>query len=136
MINREYKNYKYFRTYLGNSKTNELQLLINVQGDSDDNCNWIDYYRMLNHFINDDLHVCYSRKELLKKILTIMIILSIFMTHNQTIFIIIIGIIITLLILLLYIKHKLNNKLKNYNMCLMISSNELFKQSGINITNN
>lgn len=64
MIHREFDGLKFKRTYIGGSKQRENQMFIEVQGTKEDNseCNWIEYRRMLSHYLNDILNIVLSWK--------------------------------------------------------------------------
>ena len=65
MIQREYENLKFKRTYTGGSKMNEFKIFKQVQNSSGE-CDWIEYRRILFPYFEDVMHVAFSRAFLTK----------------------------------------------------------------------
>lgn len=135
MINRVYNGYKYRRTYIGGSRKSELASIISTQGYCDDNsdCNWIEYNQQLSHVIYDRLHVLFSWESLFVESFQILTLLYL-IPSNATIHSVISTVMILSLITSIILSHYLRIKLKIYNICLSISRDELFKQTGIKLS--
>ena len=62
MIDKNYEYLKLKRTYLGGSKEKELEIFDQVQNiDGNGTCDWIEYRRILFPYLEDELHVNFSR---------------------------------------------------------------------------
>jgi hypothetical protein len=132
MIDRAFKENKYYRTYIGGSKQKEMRIFTKVQGKADNNseCDWLEYRRILTQYFDDVLNVLFSWKILTENISIVILILGSLFINNTVIFFPIILISIIIRIISFKLGLKIEKILKNYNICLSITLNEIKKLIG------
>jgi hypothetical protein len=132
MINRTFNKKNYRRTYIGGSKQKEMRIFTKVQGKADDNseCDWLEYRRILMQYFDDVWNVLDSWKELTDYVSIAILILGILFINNSVIFFPIITISIIVRIISFRLGLKIQNILKNYNMCLSTTLGEIKKLTG------
>ena len=106
---------KYFRTYIGGSKRNELHLFNKIQDVDNDfvNCDYVEYRRMLKIYTDDILIIWESWIRLIKAMsfmLPLISILLIFITKLKTVHFIPIILSIGLYILNTYLTYRKTKK--------------------------
>jgi hypothetical protein len=126
---------KFFRTYIGGSKKTEFDTFQKVQGLSDNSdCDWLEYRRILNTYINDTLNVIFSWKYLFEKMSLILLIFS-FLLFNYPILSIIFLCISFVSRLTYYILKSIETKnVKDFNMCITITTSKIYKETGFILT--
>jgi hypothetical protein len=136
MINRTFEGKKYWRTYIGGSKEQELAIFLKVQGTKEDNseCDWFEYRRILSEYINDNLHVLVSWKILTQKIGIILLISSILFLKLSIIFFTLIGLSMVFMAIHVILKLRQDKKLSNYDVCLSITLDEIRKTTGLELS--
>ena len=137
MINKTFINNKYCRTYIGGSKLKELEIFLKVQNikNKSNNCNWLEYRKILTAYIEDKLHILFSWKQLLHKIGYTLLIISIVLFNHKIIITITLSLSIITFIVGSILNKYLQHKIKEYNMCLNITLNEIYKQTGFKLNN-
>jgi hypothetical protein len=135
MINRTFKENKYSRTYIGGSKQREAKIFTKVQGKADDNseCDWLEYRRILSQYYDDVLNVLLSWKTLTKYISLVVLVASILFLHIHVIFFLMISLSIVVRTISYGLKLKIENILKNYNMCLNTTLDVIRKEIGFEL---
>jgi hypothetical protein len=125
---------KFNRTYTGGSKEKELEIFNHVQYGNNE-CDWIEYRRILFPYLEDVMHINFSRS-LASKVLSYILLGLSFLTiflHVQAL-----SIIIVLLSTFFYVLHKFFEKkttetLSSYNMSVSIVKNEIKNITGLDI---
>ena len=140
MINREFNELKYTRTYIGGSKENEIQTFLKVQGNKEDNseCDWIEYKRILIKYFDDILNILLSWRIVTRNIsylLLFLSIISLIITNIPlAIAIAIIAIYLRIISAFFYVKQQ--KKLFIYDFSLNIVLAEIKKQTGLELSAN
>jgi len=134
MINRTFNKYKYFRTYIGGSKENEINLFFIAQDTKNDfkNSNWLEYRKLLINYFDDYLNVIFSWKNLFQNLSYILIFFSIFtiIIHSLILSLSFVGVsIIFQFIYMIFRKHE-KITLKQYEICLDIVLNKIKEING------
>lgn len=136
MINKEFKNLKFRRTYIDGSKKKEQKKFNDVQKIDSDNSeyNLFEYRRILTHYINDKLNIIFSWRYVTGKLVIILLPLTLLMSIINFNF----AVIILILNFILYIineiiKHNEKKMLLNYDFSLIILLNEIKKQTGFDL---
>lgn len=130
-IDRNYNYLKFRRTYIGNSKKNELKVFSEVQN----NLNWIEYRKILFQYFEDLLHVYFSCSYLSNIISFTLLGISIF---SLTLGILIVTHITTMLAIMFqllnyHFKYLIKKTFLSYNISNVIIKNQLNKTYGLNI---
>jgi hypothetical protein len=136
MIDKTFEKYKYRRTYIGGSKKDEMRTFTKVQGRADDNsqCDWFEYRRILSQYYDDVLNVLFSWKNLTENISNVILIVGILFLHTDAIFYSLIATSIIVRIISYKLGLKVENILKNYEMCLSVTLNEIKKLTGLELS--
>jgi hypothetical protein len=134
MINREYENLKFKRTYTGGSKRKELEIFKQVQN-SDGNCDWIEYRRILFPYFEDVIHVAFSRAYITRILSAVFLAISfLFGIVNFTVLtILILSLSVLLRFLFFNFERKTKQALRSYDLSLNIVKNEIKKSTGLEI---
>jgi len=135
MINKTFEGKKYWRTYIGGSKEQELAIFLKVQGTKEDNseCDWFEYRRILSEYIDDNLHVLVSWKILTQKIGIILLVSSLLFLKLPIIFFTLIGLSLVFMGIHIVLKSRQDKKLSDFDMCLSITLDEIRKTTGLEL---
>jgi hypothetical protein len=134
MINKDYKYLKFKRTYTGGSKEKELEIFKYVQN-VDGECDWIEYRRILFPYLEDVMHVAFSRSLISKNLSFIFMGFSFFLGlfHSTVLSIIILLLSILCRVLFIFFKRKIKETLSSYNMSVNIVKTEIKILTGLDI---
>jgi hypothetical protein len=134
MIDRTYQYLKLKRTYLGGSKEKELEIFYHVQHDGAE-CDWIEYRRILFPYLEDELHVNFSRSIVSTRLSFIFLGFSFLLGLSHFIILSLITFSLALLFrfLIIFFKNKITENLCAYNMSSDIIKNEIKIISGFDI---
>ena len=136
MINEDYKQLKFKRTYLGGSEAKELEIFKYVQ-DTDGNgtCDWLEYRRILFPYIEDELHVNFSRSYLSERLSYVLLGLSFVLglSHLIILSLVILSMSIALRALHFYFKHKIKETQLSHNLSLSIVKRQIKNLIGLDI---
>jgi len=127
MIHRKFNGLKFRRTYIGGSKKQELKSFQKVQGTKEDNseCNWLEYRRMLMHYLDDTLNIVLSWKQLSGIFRTVLAVLALLISFaNPIVSLFILGLSAFTHLLYLGLKKKENRLLSEYDFSLDIINRE------------
>jgi len=139
MIYRNFNRLKFKRTYIGGSKQSELQAFEDIQGIKEDNseCDWLEYRRILTHYLDDTLNIVLSWKYLLGILRLIFIVISIFVFNINTYLSILILVLATIShLIFLYLKKYEKGLLSQYDFSLDIVLNEINNLTGFKLFKN
>jgi ABC-type multidrug transport system fused ATPase/permease subunit len=135
MIHRKFDKLKFTRTYIGGSKQREIEIFTEVQGTKEDNseCNWLEYRRMLRHYLDDILNILLSWRYVLGIVSIIFAVIALILTFGNPY----LGIIVLFFSLITHsISRYLNRKeqkiLSAYNFSLELINQE----TGLNLAKN
>jgi len=134
MENRNYEYLKFKRTYTGGSKAKELEIFDRVQN-TNDCCDWIEYRRILFPYLEDMLHVNFSRSFIAKKLSFLFLGLSFLLGffHVTILSIIVLLLAIIFRISLFSFERKIRETQLSYNMSIGIVKNEIKIMTGLDI---
>jgi hypothetical protein len=134
MENRNYEYLKFKRTYTGGSKAKELEIFDRVQN-TNDCCDWIEYRRILFPYLEDMLHVNFSRSFIAKKLSFLFLGLSFLLGffHVAILSIIVLLLAIIFRISLFSFERKIRETQLSYNMSIGIVKNEIKIMTGLDI---
>ena len=125
-INRNYKNLKLLRTYTGGSKEKELEIFMQVQNVGGE-CDWIEYRRILFPYLEDVLHINFSRS-IVTKILSYTFMGFAFLLgllHLAVLSILILSLSISFRALFVYYKKKIKEAKLSYNLSVVTIKREI-----------
>lgn len=135
MINREFNELKFKRTFIGGSKQEELKMFADIQGTKEDNseCNWFEYRRMFMQYCDDILNIILSWKYVVGILRIVFAILSLLISITNPV----IGLIVLLIAAIFHVSfwHLKNlelKKLSEYNFSLDIIN----QQTGFTLSKN
>ena len=131
MINRNYENLKIKRTYIGGSKEKELEIFMNVQNTNGE-CDWVEYRRILFPYLEDVMHVAFSRSFITKKLGFILLGFSFLLglLHLPILSIIMIIFSILFRISFIFFERIIRDTLSSYNLSTDIVKNEIRNSMG------
>jgi len=134
MENRNYEYLKFKRTYTGGSKAKELEIFDRVQN-TNDCCDWIEYRRILFPYLEDMLHVNFSRSFIAKKLSFLFLGLSFLLGffHVTILSIIVLLLAIIFRTLLFSFERKIRETQLSYNISVGIVKNEIKIMTGLDI---
>jgi len=134
MENRNYEYLKFKRTYTGGSKAKELEIFDRVQN-TNDCCDWIEYRRILFPYLEDMLHVNFSRSFIAKRLSFLFLGLSFLLGffHVTILSIIVLLLAIIFRISLFSFERKIRETQLSYNMSIGIVKNEIKIMTGLDI---
>lgn len=133
-INRNYENLKLLRTYTGGSKEKELEIFMQVQNVGGE-CDWIEYRRILFPYLEDVLHINFSRS-IISKILSYIFMGFAFLLgllHFAILSILILLLSILFRALFIYYKKKIKEAKLSYSMSVDIVKREIKNLTGLDI---
>ena len=133
-INRNYENLKLLRTYTGGSKEKELEIFMQVQNVGGE-CDWIEYRRILFQYLEDVLHINFSRS-IISKILSYIFMGFAFLLgllHFAILSILILLLSILFRALFIYYKKKIKEAKLSYSMSVDIVKREIKNLTGLDI---
>jgi hypothetical protein len=136
MINEDYKQLKFKRTYLGGSEAKELEIFDRVQNtDGNGTCDWLEYRRILFPYIEDELHVNFSRSYLSERLSYVLMGLSFVLglSHLIILSLVILSMSIALRALYFYFKHKIKETQLSHNLSLSIVKRQIKNLIGLDI---
>jgi predicted exporter len=133
-INRNYKNLKLLRTYIGGSKEKELEIFMQVQNVGGE-CNWIEYRRILFPYLEDVLHTNFSRSVVSKILSYVFMIFAFFLglTHFAIFSILVLLLSILFRVLFIYFKKKVKEAKLSYNLSFITIKKEIKNLTGLDI---
>jgi hypothetical protein len=133
-INRNYENLKLLRTYTGGSKEKELEIFMQVQNVSGE-CDWIEYRRILFPYLEDVLHINFSRSVVTKKLSHIFMGFAFLLglAHLAVLSILILLLSILFRILFAYFEKKIKEAKSSYNISVGIVKREIKNLTGLDI---
>jgi hypothetical protein len=134
MINENYKYLKLKRTYLGGSKEKELEIFMHVQNtDGNGTCDWMEYRRILFPYIEDELHVNFSRSLTSKRLCFILLGISGFfgLLHITALFITTLILAIVFNALHQYFEHKISETQSSHNLSISIVKKQMKSLFGL-----
>jgi hypothetical protein len=126
MINRNYESLKFKRTYVGGSKEKELQIFMQVQNINGE-CDWIEYRRILFPYLEDVMHVAFSRSFLTKRLSFILLGFSFLLGILHLPILSIITVILSILfrVSFIFFERTIRQTLSSYNLSIDIVKNEI-----------
>jgi len=136
MINENYKYLKFKRTYLGGSKEKELKIFMQVQNtDGNGTCDWIEYRRILFPYIEDVLHVNFSRSHASKKISFILLGVSFLLglLHATALSVVVVILAIGFRALYTYFEHMISETQSSHNLSTGIVKKQIKNLTGLDI---
>jgi hypothetical protein len=135
MVNRDYQYLKLKRTYIGGSKEKELEIFNHVQHGGAE-CDWIEYRRILFPYLEDELHVNFSRSVMCMILSFIFLGISfLFILLHLAVLSPIISFFLAMLfrILIIFFKNKITENLSAYNMSVDIIKSKIKIIYGLDI---
>jgi len=127
MIHRKFDGLKFKRTYIGGSKQQELKSFQKVQGTKEDNseCNWLEYRRMLMHYLDDTLNIVLSWKRVSGIFRIVLALLALLISFaNPIVSLFILGLSAFFHFTYIVLKNKENRLLSEYDFSLDIINQE------------
>jgi hypothetical protein len=134
MIDRNYEYLKLKRTYIGGSKEKELEIFNHVQHGGPE-CDWFEYRRILFPYLEDELHVNFSRSIMSKTLSFILLGISFLLgvSHLAILSLITVSLAILFRVLIKFFEKKITETLSSYNMSIDIVKNKIKIMSGLDI---
>ena len=135
-INRNYEYLKLKRTYIGGSKEKELEIFDQVQNiDGNGTCDWLEYRRILFPYLEDELHVNFSRSVASNRLSFILLGISFLFGVFHFIILSVITILLAVIFraIIIYFKKKITETLCSYNMSVDIVKNKIKIITGLDI---
>jgi len=135
MIQIEFEESKYRRTYIGGSKKKEMEIFLKVQGTKEDNsdCDWLEYRRLLKTYLDDVIIVLASWKGFcLRESYAFLFIAAMFM-KMQLFFYMLIGIAVLFQIAYFLFKKKEKDFFSSYELSQTVLLNEIKKVTGLDL---
>ena len=136
MINKNYQQLKFKRTYTGGSKEKELEIFKTVQNtDGNGTCDWLEYRRILFPYLEDVMHTRFSLSFASKRLAFALLGLSFLL---GLLHLVAFSVITILLSVFFYVSHKFFEKkitetLSSYNMSVPIIKREIKTVTGLDI---
>jgi len=134
MENRNYEYLKFKRTYAGGSKAKELEIFYQVQN-TNDCCDWIEYRRILFPYLEDVLHINFSRSFVAKRLSFVFLGLSLLLgfLHLTILFIIVLLMATIFRTLLFSFERKIRETQLSYDMSVGIVKTQIRNMTGLDI---
>lgn len=134
MINREYENLKFKRTYIGGSERKELEIFKQVQN-VNGICDWIEYKRILFPYFEDVIHVAFSRAYITRILSVVFLAISFLFGffHFNILTILTLSLSILSRSLFFIFDRKTIQALRSYDLSFDIVKNEIKKSTGLEI---
>jgi hypothetical protein len=136
MINANYQHLKFKRTYLGGSKEKELEIFMQVQNtDGNGTCDWLEYRRILFPYLEDVLHVNFSRSHTSKKMSFILLGFAFLLglLHVTALSIMAVILAIGFNALHRYFEYKINETQQSHNLSISIVKRQIKNLTGLDI---
>lgn len=133
MIHRNFKNFKFKRTYIGGSKQRELEIFTEVQGTKEDNseCDWLEYRRIFTQYSNDILNIILSWRFITFRLSFVFLALSVmFFFVNSYASLLIFIMSISFHLTFLYLIKREQKNLSAFNFSFDVILCEIKKQTG------
>lgn len=132
---RTYNHLKLNRSYIGNSKKKETKKFDEVQGNgNDDNCDWIEYRRMLIQYFEDTIHVIFSWKIIAERTSIILMLFSIILLQLNILFsFLTITLSVIAILTSLILKNKLNKWTSMFEFSIGFVNGEVKKRNGFSL---
>jgi hypothetical protein len=136
MIEINLRENKFCRTYIGGSKKKELEIFMKVQGTKIDDCDWLEYRRLMETYMKDVLHVLNSWKTTFRnESYAMLFIASLYMKHPILFYgFITLGVFCQIAFFIFQQKEKRN--FRAYDACQTIILHEIKKKTGFVLDKN
>jgi len=134
MINKTFNNFKFRRTYIGGSKKEEYNLFLKVQGIETDDCDWLEFRKLLIKYWDDILHVLISWEYFMKVLSIYLLLISTILFKFQEISLLMFCISAITFISFLIIRKKRIHNMSSYQFTLSIASNQIKEIFGVDFT--
>jgi hypothetical protein len=142
MIIRSYNHLKLYRTYIGDSKKEEVRRFLIVQGikkeqfSKNSKIDWFEFRRLIITNFEDIIHVTFSRKFVAQIFSYIFMFISLLMIFSEIkiLFFIYFGLSLFLQIFFQYFKYREHKEISNYKIIITLTNNIIQKKWGLSMT--